>query len=150
MCYEVHCKPPWLAPIGTGCCWGWKSVSKFQKEDSTNWFVFISWKPMRSKICRNSLFTWQDAMLAEVRNVLHRAIFSSLEALLPRVDDVVSTGGTLQPILKAIDSNGAIVQDCWIVFEKGDGMNKIRSEGEWPMNSLVRIEMIDGEITILD
>ncbi len=66
------------------------------------------------------------------------------------VDDVVSTGGTLQPILKAIDSNGAIVQDCWIVFEKGDGMNKIRSEGEWPMNSLVRIEMIDGEITILD
>tara|TARA_Y100000589_G_scaffold117667_1_gene111623 strand:+ start:10059 stop:10736 length:678 start_codon:yes stop_codon:yes gene_type:complete len=66
------------------------------------------------------------------------------------VDDVVSTGGTLHPILKAIDSNGAIVQDCWIVFEKGDGMNKIRSEGEWPMNSLVRIEMIDGEITILD
>ena len=66
------------------------------------------------------------------------------------VDDVVSTGGTLHPILKAIDSNGAIVQDCWIVFEKGDGMNKIRSEGEWPMNSLVRIDMIDGEITILD
>jgi len=29
-------------------------------------------------------------------------------------------------------------------------MDKIRSEGEWPMNSLVRIEMIDGEITILD
>ena len=66
------------------------------------------------------------------------------------VDDVVSTGGTLHPILKAIEASGAIVQDCWIVFEKGDGMDKIRSEGEWPMNSLVRIEMIDGEITILD
>ena len=66
------------------------------------------------------------------------------------VDDVVSTGGTLRPILKAIEGSGAIVQDCWIVFEKGDGMDKIRSEGEWPMNSLVRIEMIDGEITILD
>ena len=66
------------------------------------------------------------------------------------VDDVVSTGGTLHPILRAIEACGAIVQDCWIVFEKGDGMNKIRSEGEWSLNSLVKIEMIDGKIAILD
>ena len=66
------------------------------------------------------------------------------------VDDVVSTGGTLHPILKAVEGTGAIVQDCWIVFEKGNGMNKIRSEGEWPLNSLVRIEMVDGKITVLD
>ena len=66
------------------------------------------------------------------------------------VDDVVSTGGTLHPILKAVEATGAIVQDCWIVFEKGDGMNKIRSEGEWSLNSLVKIEMIDGKIAILD
>ena len=32
------------------------------------------------------------------------------------VDDVVSTGGTLLPILKGIDSIGAEVADCWIVF----------------------------------
>ena len=66
------------------------------------------------------------------------------------VDDVVSTGGTLHPILKAIEASGAIVQDCWIVFEKGDGMDKIRADGDWALNSLVKIEMIDGEITILD
>ena len=66
------------------------------------------------------------------------------------VDDVVSTGGTLHPILKAIEACGAIVQDCWIVFEKGDGMDKIRANGDWALNSLVKIEMIDGEITILD
>ncbi len=66
------------------------------------------------------------------------------------VDDVVSTGGTLHPILKAIDASGAIVQDCWIVFEKGDGMDKIRSKGDWPLNSLVRIEMVEGKITVLD
>lgn len=66
------------------------------------------------------------------------------------VDDVVSTGGTLLPILKALDQSGAVVQDCWIVFEKGEGMNKIRTEGDWPLNSLVRIEMQGDKIVLLD
>tara|TARA_B110000014_G_C20062250_1_gene553290 strand:- start:676 stop:1266 length:591 start_codon:yes stop_codon:yes gene_type:complete len=66
------------------------------------------------------------------------------------VDDVVSTGGTLHPILQAVDRMGAIVQDCWIVFEKGDGMDKIRTAGDWPLNSLVKIEMQGEEIVILD
>ena len=66
------------------------------------------------------------------------------------VDDVVSTGGTLHPILQAVDRMGAIVQDCWIVFEKGDGMDKIRTTGDWPLNSLVKIEMQDEKIVILD
>jgi adenine phosphoribosyltransferase len=66
------------------------------------------------------------------------------------VDDVVSTGGTLHPILKAVETNGAIVQDCWIVFEKGEGMNNIRASGDWPLNSLVRIEMQDDKIIVLE
>jgi adenine phosphoribosyltransferase len=66
------------------------------------------------------------------------------------VDDVVSTGGTLHPILKAVEANGAIVQDCWIVFEKGEGMNNIRASGDWPLNSLVRIEMQDDKIIVLE
>ena len=66
------------------------------------------------------------------------------------VDDVVSTGGTLLPILRALDQSKAVVQDCWIVFEKGDGMNKIRTEGNWPLNSLVRIEMQGDKIVLLD
>ena len=66
------------------------------------------------------------------------------------VDDVVSTGGTLHPILKAVEKSGAIVQDCWIVFEKGEGMNKIRATGSWPLNSLVRIEMQDDKIVVLE
>ena len=66
------------------------------------------------------------------------------------VDDVVSTGGTLHPILQAVDRMGAIVQDCWIVFEKGDGMDKIRTAGNWPLNSLVKIEMQGEKIVILD
>ena len=66
------------------------------------------------------------------------------------VDDVVSTGGTLLPILRGLDQSGAVVQGCWIVFEKGDGMNKIRTEGDWPLNSLVRIEMQGDKIVLLD
>ena len=66
------------------------------------------------------------------------------------VDDVVSTGGTLHPVLKAVEESGAIVQDCWIVFEKGEGMNKIRSSGDWPLNSLVKIEMQGDKIVVLE
>ena len=66
------------------------------------------------------------------------------------VDDVVSTGGTLHPVLKAVEESGAIVQDCWIVFEKGEGMKKIRSSGDWPLNSLVRIEMQGDKIVVLE
>ena len=66
------------------------------------------------------------------------------------VDDVVSTGGTLHPVLKAVEESGAIVQDCWIVFEKGEGMNNIRTSGDWPLNSLVRIEMQGDKIVVLE
>ena len=66
------------------------------------------------------------------------------------VDDVISTGGTLLPILKGIDAIGATVADCWIVFEKGDGMDFVRSNGDWPLNSLVRISMDGSKVTLLD
>jgi adenine phosphoribosyltransferase len=66
------------------------------------------------------------------------------------IDDVVSTGGTLLPILEGIDRCGAVVADCWIVFEKDTGMQKIRSKGNWPMNSLVKIKMDGDKIVILD
>ena len=66
------------------------------------------------------------------------------------VDDVVSTGGTLHPILKAIETSGAIVQDCWIVFEKGDGMDKIRADGDWALNSLIKIQMEGDKVTIVE
>lgn len=66
------------------------------------------------------------------------------------VDDVVSTGGTLLPILQAIDRIGAIVADCWIVFEKGPGMDFVKSHGDWPLNSLVRIAMDGSKVVLLD
>jgi len=66
------------------------------------------------------------------------------------VDDVVSTGGTLLPILQAIDRINAVVADCWIVFEKGTGMDYVRSNGDWPLNSLVKLEMNGDKVVLLD
>lgn len=66
------------------------------------------------------------------------------------VDDVVSTGGTLLPILQAIERIGAIVADCWIVFEKGSGMDYVRQHGDWSLNSIVRIKMDGDKVTVLE
>ena len=65
------------------------------------------------------------------------------------VDDVISTGGTLLPLLQAIDRIGATVADCWIVFEKGVGMDYVRSNGNWPLNSLVKLEMNGDKVALL-
>mmetsp|Transcript_13798 Transcript_13798/g.31294 ORF Transcript_13798/g.31294 Transcript_13798/m.31294 type:complete len:250 (+) Transcript_13798:404-1153(+) len=43
-----------------GCCWGWKSVSKFQKELSTHWFVGISSKPIWMRMLRISDLTFMS------------------------------------------------------------------------------------------
>mmetsp|Transcript_83534 Transcript_83534/g.258312 ORF Transcript_83534/g.258312 Transcript_83534/m.258312 type:complete len:329 (-) Transcript_83534:21-1007(-) len=41
-----------------GCCWGWKSVSKFQNELSIHWFVGISSKPISRRMLRISVLTF--------------------------------------------------------------------------------------------
>jgi len=66
------------------------------------------------------------------------------------VDDVVSTGGTLEPILNTLSNTGAKVADVWIIFEKGDGMTRLREAYDWNLNSLVRIEMDAGAVKLLD
>ena len=47
------------AGSGQHTCWGWKSASKFQKEDSTYLFVSISSNPISRKISRNMLRTYE-------------------------------------------------------------------------------------------
>ena len=44
------------------------------------------------------------------------------------VDDVISTGGTLEPILDAIEGMGAKLQDIIIAIEKGDGRERLSIE----------------------
>jgi len=66
------------------------------------------------------------------------------------VDDVVSTGGTLEPVLLSLESIGAIIEGVFIVFEKGDGMDRLRKDRGWSLNSLVRVSMNGNEVVLLD
>ena len=66
------------------------------------------------------------------------------------VDDVVSTGGTLEPILRAISALGATVADCWVIFDKDDGLQRLRNLFTCPLNSLLKISIIDGNAVVVD
>lgn len=66
------------------------------------------------------------------------------------VDDVVSTGGTLEPILRAISALGATVADCWVIFDKDDGLQRLRELFTCPLNSLLKISIIDGNTVVVN
>jgi len=67
------------------------------------------------------------------------------------VDDVISTGGTLEPILATLEKMGVILQDIVIAIEKGEGRERLAKERPgWPIRSLARIDIIDGKVEILE
>ncbi len=66
------------------------------------------------------------------------------------VDDVISTGGTLEPILATLEEMGVILQDIVIAIEKGEGRKRLAKERpDWPIRTLARIDIIDGRVEIL-
>jgi len=66
------------------------------------------------------------------------------------VDDVVSTGGTLEALLKAVEWAGATVADVVVVFEKNEGMQDLLKRYDWPIRSLMRVEMDGEKVVLLD
>ena len=67
------------------------------------------------------------------------------------VDDVISTGGTLEPILETLEKMGVILQDIVIAIEKGEGRERLaRERPDWPIRTLARIDIIDGKVEILE
>ena len=67
------------------------------------------------------------------------------------VDDVISTGGTLEPILATLEEMGVILQDIVIAIEKGEGRERLSKERPgWPIRTLARIDIIDGKGEILE
>ena len=67
------------------------------------------------------------------------------------VDDVISTGGTLEPLLETLENMGVILQDIVIAIEKGNGRERLNKERpEWPIRSLARIDIIDGKVEIVN
>ena len=67
------------------------------------------------------------------------------------VDDVISTGGTLEPLLERLESMGVILHDVVVAIEKGEGRERLnRERPDWPVRSLARIDIIDGKVEIID
>ena len=66
------------------------------------------------------------------------------------VDDVISTGGTLEPLLETLEGMGAILQEVIVAIEKGDGRERLSEERpEWPIRTLARIDIVDGKVEIV-
>jgi adenine phosphoribosyltransferase len=67
------------------------------------------------------------------------------------VDDVLSTGGTLDAVISGVESIGALIESIVVVVEKGPGLKQLRQK--YPhieISSLVQVEMDGGNVVILD
>ena len=64
------------------------------------------------------------------------------------VDDVVSTGGTLEATVGALRSEGVQVTEVVVVFDKSDDLQSISERLGVPIRSLLSIAVVDGVPTI--
>jgi adenine phosphoribosyltransferase len=64
------------------------------------------------------------------------------------IEDVVSTGGTLTAVLKALQEMGIEVVDVVAVIEKGTGKEFVESQTHLEVKTLVKVDVIDGKVVI--
>lgn len=62
------------------------------------------------------------------------------------VDDVISTGGTLRAIVRALRSVGAEIDDVLIVFEKTRNKPELEAELGIRIKTLLAVDVVDGKI----
>ncbi|HJH32176.1 MAG TPA: purine phosphoribosyltransferase family protein [Methanosarcinaceae archaeon] len=64
------------------------------------------------------------------------------------VDDVISTGGTLHALVKALHGIGAIICGIIVVIERGDGSSRLAESGI-DVTALVKIDVNENGISIM-
>lgn len=64
------------------------------------------------------------------------------------VDDVVSTGGTMIAVLKALEDMGVEVVEVMAVIEKGEGKTVVERETGFTVKSLIKVDVVDGKVVI--
>ena len=62
------------------------------------------------------------------------------------VDDVISTGGTLFAIVKALRTIGAEITDVVIVFEKTREKKRMEAELGLKIKTLLRVDVVKGQL----
>ncbi|MDD1773101.1 MAG: adenine phosphoribosyltransferase, partial [Methanomassiliicoccales archaeon] len=65
------------------------------------------------------------------------------------VDDIVSTGGTLEAVIKALRSMRVQLVDVIVVIEKGGGRERLENEMGVHIKTLVRIEVKEGKVVLI-
>ncbi len=63
------------------------------------------------------------------------------------LDDVISTGGTLIDLKKALEEAGAVVTDIIVVIERGNGVSRLKDMGI-DVKTLVRIDVTEKGVSI--
>ncbi len=57
------------------------------------------------------------------------------------VDDVLSTGGTMLSIINGLRTCKAIITQIIVVFEKGEGLQKLKEQTNENFHSLIKVDM---------
>lgn len=65
------------------------------------------------------------------------------------IDDVVSTGGTMIGVLKALQNMELEILDVVAVIEKGNGKAKVEAETGLKVKTLVKVDVQDGRVLIV-
>lgn len=65
------------------------------------------------------------------------------------LDDVVSTGGTLRAIIKALKGMGVDVRDIIVVVKKTDKLDELEEDIGQKVRTLVSIEVRDGQVHVI-
>jgi len=67
------------------------------------------------------------------------------------LDDVLSTGGTLEAVIRGVQRADAVVTDIIAVVEKGEGLRRLQElHPAIRIQSLVRLEMDGDKVILLD
>lgn len=64
------------------------------------------------------------------------------------IDDVVSTGGTLVSLLNELDNIGVNIVHTVVAVEKGEGKQVVERETNHEILSLVKLDVIGGQVVI--
>ena len=64
------------------------------------------------------------------------------------LDDVISTGGTLAPLLRAFADMGIHVKDVVVAVEKGHGRAEVEKTFGIRVKTLTRIDIVDGRVRV--
>ncbi len=64
------------------------------------------------------------------------------------IDDVISTGGTMKAVIKALELAGATIEDIIVVIERGEGKQMIQDMG-YNVQTMIKIDVDENGVKIL-